>query len=207
MIRAAAPQSITGSPWRDFRPRSVPTTHRRLQTPQIGPKLIPVDTRCYYCGEPADSVDHARPRSLDRALNSLSEEHRRAVYASQPRREIVDACRTCNSVLGSRWFDTLEARRDYVKAYLRRKYARVLASPSWTDGEIATLGRTLRTAVVRQQQLKDSVERRLRWPRVIEDSERSAALNAALSFQRSDRIENSALQTAAGEHGTDDTQD
>lgn len=118
---------------------------------------------CYYCGEPADSVDHARPQSLDRALQALDAADRALVISRQPRRELVPACRDCNSVLGKKWFGTLAERRAYVKERLRARNARLLGSPSWSKDEIDTLGRTLRSAVELQQRKREVIQRRLAW--------------------------------------------
>lgn len=121
-------------------------------------------TACYYCGEPADTVDHARPQSLDRALRTMDVADRALVIGRQPRRDLVPACRDCNCVLGKLWFATLEERRNYVKRRLRERNARLLSAPVWEQDEIEELGPTLKTTIVSQQRRKAAVERRLRWP-------------------------------------------
>lgn len=122
--------------------------------------------RCYYCGDPAGTLDHARPQSLDRVLRSMDEETRALVVSRQPRRDQVPACRDCNCMLGRKWFSTLEERRAYVKEHLRAKHYRLLHSPPWTQEEIDDLGPTLKTTVVSQQRKKRRIEQRLRWPNV-----------------------------------------
>lgn len=116
---------------------------------------------CFYCGVPADSVDHVIPQSLLLAVAAL--DPRIARYLVRARSRVVPACRECNSALGSEVYRTMEDRRNAAKKHLRRKYRRALALPSWTAAEIRSLGFTLRTYVESGLRLQQLTEERLRW--------------------------------------------
>jgi NMD protein affecting ribosome stability and mRNA decay len=122
-------------------------------------------TPCYYCGDPADSIDHTIPQSVLKSLRGFDIETRQAILKRLPRMVTVEACRSCNSVLRAIAYPTLEQRRQHVVRYLMVKYAKLLASPDWDDAELAELGPTLRSAVLQQQGIKEWVRRRIRHAR------------------------------------------
>lgn len=75
---------------------------------------------------------------------------------------IVSACRECNCLLGSRPLMTLTARREFLKARYRKRYARALEAPIWTAEELAELGPGLKTAVLTQEGERRRAIRRIR---------------------------------------------
>ena len=88
---------------------------------------------CYYCGAPADSIDHVTPQTIKTMCGF---EFENPVTA---RTETVKACRECNSSLGGRFFETLADRKVAAKDHIRRKYKKYLRIPQWTPEELAEL--------------------------------------------------------------------
>ncbi len=112
-------------------------------------------TPCVYCGMPASSIDHIPPRHMRRQFSAidLSAVHERE----------VPACLECNSALGARPLLTITERRDYVKAWLRRRYTKYLKIPNWTDAELLELGENLRRMIQRNIAVRDDVRNRIAW--------------------------------------------
>lgn len=101
-------------------------------------------TLCWYCGEYADSIDHALPKSV------AGEETRK-----------VWACRDCNSRAEGCIFATMGEKASYIREHLRRKYASVLRAKDWTEDELSELGPSLRESVVQGGELRDRLKRRI----------------------------------------------
>jgi len=128
--------------------------------------IIFAASACYYCGLPATTVDHVIPRTLLWRRDFFREEG--FDFPVDVNVKIVPSCHNCNSVLGSRVFRTLKDRRAAVKDHLCQKYYHLLFdTPDWTDSELEELGRTLKSAVLARQRLKDIVRRRLAWPKIL----------------------------------------
>jgi hypothetical protein len=120
------------------------------------------ETRCFYCGLSADTVDHVIPRS---ALEILADDpDALRALADRRRRLTVVACRECNGLARATVQETLAERRTFVKERMRLRYAGVLATPSWTDAELMQLRSGLRKRVIVAMATKAIIERRLRWP-------------------------------------------
>jgi len=117
------------------------------------PRLEP----CTYCGLPAATRDHVLPQVLASSLQLAGLEN-------APDRTTVPACHECNSILGSRVFPSLAARRNAVHASLAKRYHSILHAPRWAPEDIAALGPTLRSAVERQQYIREVTLDRLCWP-------------------------------------------
>lgn len=109
-----------------------------------------------YCGEAASSRDHFVPRAFKAKIQDLGWAKKGDI--------VVPACRECNSTANDKVFGTLREKRAYVHDRYRKKYAKVLAMPRWSDEELAELGPTLRTAVVAGIRAQESLKARLRWP-------------------------------------------
>ena len=151
---------------------------------------------CYYCGDPASTTDHTIPSSVLKSLRGFDEETRQAILKRLPRIVTVDACRSCNSVLGAIAYPTLEQRRQHIVRYLMRKYAKLLASPDWEEGELAELGPALKSAVISRQGAKEWVRQRVRH------AKRSGSASIAVETIRARvRGENTAHERARGRLG------
>lgn len=110
---------------------------------------------CFYCGEPADTIDHCPPLSkVDayRALRLANEMYLR-----------VPCCRECNSLLGDSLQDDILQRERDCKARLARKYYRVLKLAEWTPEELAEMGPGLRKMIAGMGKIRTSVEARLEY--------------------------------------------
>ena len=123
----------------------------------------PYPEPCYYCGLPAESVDHVVPQSMLDEWIRLGDLENYRLATGRNRRLTVPACQQCNSILGAKYDATLEDRRDRLKGRLRQKYARVLSMPEWTPDQLAELGPRLREHVESGLRLKALARRRIAW--------------------------------------------
>lgn len=110
---------------------------------------------CVYCGLPGDSVDHIPPRSLRRQLLDIE-------LVAMKEME-VPACRECNAALGARPIITITERREYIKKYLRRRYASYIRIPNWTAEELSEFGNDLRGMICRNMAVRDCALQRIAW--------------------------------------------
>jgi hypothetical protein len=118
---------------------------------------------CYYCGVPADTIDHVVPKSLLDAVRDSGEEGLIAAVSERHRRMTVPSCHECNSLAGALYHQTLDERADFVRERLARRYARILAMPDWSPSEIATLSERLQKHVIAGLLKRDLARRRLRY--------------------------------------------
>ena len=109
----------------------------------------PVDP-CYYCGVPATSIDHVIPQTLRGRIPDWED-------------ITVPACHECNSRLGDRVFNTLPARKRYIKERLGTKHAKLLRMPDWTEEELAEIGPTLQRHIRAGIAAKFLILARLAW--------------------------------------------
>jgi hypothetical protein len=101
-------------------------------------------SNCFYCGQLGDGTDHAVPIAYTtrngrgtRRQGDLDNGHLR-----------VPCCRECNSLLGSKLFDSIQARAAYLARKLKNRYRLLLSAPQWTDQEIAEVGPSLRAMIL-----------------------------------------------------------
>jgi len=116
---------------------------------------------CYYCGDPADTIDHVVPRSLLRRLRDLDDPEVTALMVHRNRIMEVDCCRDCNSRLGSSYSRNLQERRNLLRARLRRRFKTLLSIPDWSDAELGRLGPSLQQTVIARLVLRDRIRKRL----------------------------------------------
>jgi len=108
---------------------------------------------CTYCGAPSDTVDHVPCRS---AVDRMGKEAFPALLK-------VDSCAECNYTLTDKWLTNLSDRASYLLGKYKSKYSVALRAPSWTDDEIESLGRNLRSSVEALQELKTLTQARLKF--------------------------------------------
>ena len=108
--------------------RRVTATYRLFGQPHV----------CAYCGEPADTIDHAVPQWL--AQGNLAIAKRYTLVA-------VHCCKNCNVLAGKEVDKTFTARRARIAKKLKRKSKAVLQTALHTEKEIAELGRGLREMI------------------------------------------------------------
>lgn len=107
----------------------------RIQSPRILPyKRLRLDySVCFYCGLLADTVDHIPPKSAEVLPNRL--------------RELIPACRECNSLLGARMPWDKNGRRRLIKRLLRKRYKCFLKPHKWAATDIEDLGPILKSTI------------------------------------------------------------
>ena len=112
------------------------------------------DYVCVYCGLLGDSIDHVPPLSVRRRLVELG---------LGPRYPCVEvrACRECNSALGSRPYWTVALRTQFIKRWLKRRYAKYLKIPNWSDRDLAQMVPHMQDYVLNGLAVKALTERRL----------------------------------------------
>ena len=115
--------------------------------------------RCTYCGVRAEHRDHVVPFSY----NSSRKKRRASDYNED---DCVPACRECNLTAGSRVFDSVEEKRDYIQQKLGYKYRSIINFPDWTTDEIKEMGSAFRKHLQAAMVLKKLTQRRLSWPYV-----------------------------------------
>ena len=111
---------------------------------------------CYYCGMPADSIDHVPPQSARPRLAELG------LAGHYPHAE-VDACRECNCLLGARPLWRLYERKLFIKKALRKKYRKVLRMKEFSDSELAQFGYNLKTMIISRSIMAEIVRARIAW--------------------------------------------
>jgi hypothetical protein len=110
---------------------------------------------CYYCGCAADTIDHVPPKSARPIILQL--EAKRWDFVE------VEACHECNSALGSRYLWTLAERKQFIKNWLKKRYARFLRSPEWSDEDKEELGYSLKDFVQKHEIVAQLAKKRIAW--------------------------------------------
>lgn len=118
---------------------------------------------CYYCGVPANGIDHVVPQSLLDEWLRLGDIENYQLATGRGRKLTVPSCQQCNSILGAKYDPTLDERKQRLKDRLRTKYAKVLGMPDWTPEELDELGPRLREHVEQGMKLKAMARRRIAW--------------------------------------------
>lgn len=111
--------------------------------------------RCFYCGEPADALDHCPPLSRVSDYRSLGLAHERYW--------IVPCCGECNNLLGKTLQPSLGRRHDVCKRLLYAKLHRKLDVPEWTEEELEDFGPRLRHEVEAAQRVALRADARLAY--------------------------------------------
>ena len=111
---------------------------------------------CYYCGMPADSIDHVPPITVRPRLLALGLDKRYKFVE-------VNACKECNSLIGARALWTLSQRKKFIKKALKLKYAKALRTANYTDSELKEFGSMLRDYILTQSLISELIKKRLAW--------------------------------------------
>lgn len=112
-------------------------------------------TPCFYCGHPADCLDHHPPISK-------VDEYEAFVLVDE-RYVKVWCCQECNRILGDSLQLTLLERDDELKARLAKKYSKYLFQPEWSEAELKMMGPVMRGDIRRSLRLKKAVTDRLQF--------------------------------------------
>lgn len=111
---------------------------------------------CYYCGDPATTVDHVPPRCVRRMM--LADQRAFGQFKFYE----LDCCKECNSALGKKLWTPAE-RKAYIGKWLQRRYRKILKMPDWSTAELAEISENLQKATLASLRLRDVVRRRVRW--------------------------------------------
>lgn len=151
----ATPQS---SPFRFQRASGIGSKRFRLAFDAMRHALAadPDLEPCVYCGAPANTIDHVPPQAARQQLISTGLATKYPFFT-------VPACKECNSALGKRGLFTVQARRLWVKRWLRRRYYHILRIPDWTDTELAQLSPAFRGYILRGVVLREWVAARVAY--------------------------------------------
>lgn len=98
---------------------------------------------CFYCSDPAGTLDHVPPLSF---MDLLTKEK---IEKDRIPRSLVPCCIECNSALGSRNLFSVMDRLLFLESYYEAFFKQQKAL--WTDEEIEELGPSLRESVRHRQ--------------------------------------------------------
>lgn len=102
---------------------------------------------CFYCGDPAEGLDHVPPISL---MDSMPYEQRKRARIPAV---TLACCSECNNALSSRRLIVVDERLDFLESFYDAKFKK--QSTMWSEDEIAELGPSLQSSVrARQEQLQ-----------------------------------------------------
>lgn len=119
--------------------------------------------KCFYCGNIADSTDHVVPKSMLQTLSILEDKEVTNILVRFNRRLTVPSCKQCNSMLSNKYFDTLRARKAYLKTRLRKKYSSLLRTADWTSEQLQVLDGNMRKRVEQSLREKTEILKRLSY--------------------------------------------
>tara|TARA_Y100000590_G_C15537996_1_gene945807 strand:- start:41 stop:661 length:621 start_codon:yes stop_codon:yes gene_type:complete len=140
--------------------RTNPSTQRRINYQRFNHiyKLYCPDDRkrfiCFYCGLPADTVDHVPP--LNCVLN-LRAEYENLNYLRVP------SCGECNRLGSDEPHIEPFERKDFIQAKIREKYKKYLKAPDWEEEEIEEMGFSLRGSIEAMMALKYLIAYRITY--------------------------------------------
>lgn len=112
---------------------------------------------CVYCGRPGTTLDHVTPVSFVAPALAAG------VRFSDGSLWKVPACPECNSMAGSMVFRSFDTKRSWLHDAIRRKYAKELRVPDWTEEELAELGGKTRREVRVAGRIAELTRQRLNW--------------------------------------------
>lgn len=94
------------------------------------------DSTCIYCGRDATTKDH-----VPAVVNSY------CYNMSKYPHIVVPACRSCNSILGDKFKNTMLERVKHLAIRYEKKFEKVLSVPDWKEEEIAEMGPIMRRRI------------------------------------------------------------
>lgn len=108
---------------------------------------------CFYCGDIATDRDHILP-ATSRGENRQ--------FKNQ---ETVRCCKECNVVLGSNMFSNIFDRLDFLINKYKSRYKLNSPAVKWSKKELAELGKTLRSTILKQQKQREKGENKVIFAR------------------------------------------
>lgn len=108
---------------------------------------------CFYCGMPADTVDHFPPVSRVHDYRSLGLLHETYVT--------VSSCKECNSILADSLQETLIDRVEALKNKLQKRLKKHLKMPEWFQDEVDEMGAVMRSFIAGQERQRELAQCRM----------------------------------------------
>lgn len=136
---------------------------------------------CFYCSDPADTLDHVPPLSL-MAVYTVEKRKKDKIPAS-----LLTCCRECNNALGNKNLPTAMDRLLYLESYYEAYFKKQKAL--WSEEEIEELGPSLRESVRHRQ---DKLNRYIDKIRSIQL--RSLRVESHPTWVEDDEIEDESLE-------------
>ena len=99
---------------------------------------------CFYCADPASSLDHVPPLS---SMDNLDYDYRKKHSIPCA---LLPCCMDCNAALGDRKLFTAMERLQYLESYYEAKLMK--QRKLWSDDEIEELGGSLKDYVRARQE-------------------------------------------------------
>lgn len=99
---------------------------------------FPANTVCIYCGQTGNI-------QREHVISCASTDRQRR-YDKQE--WIVPACAECNNLIGGNVASTVPARAKILLAKYRKRFAKILKMPEWSDAELAELSPSFRASVM-----------------------------------------------------------
>jgi len=106
---------------------------------------------CVYCGDIATDREHVVPVSYT------------SIVRNYKKGSTVPACRHCNATLGNKHLLTIDERAMHVyhKIYNSRKFAKILKTPRWEEGELNEFSENMAEFLRSQFEARKWLEARL----------------------------------------------
>ncbi len=111
---------------------------------------------CFYCGDPADSVDHCPALAVAYAWGTEN------LLNSGVSLLLIPSCRECNLLLGDRPVLTPAARGEFLNKKLSDRYKKFLGG-TFNEKDLTEYGVNLRSVLERHMNIKTWIERRLHF--------------------------------------------
>jgi len=113
--------------------------------------------KCYYCGDMADTIDHAPDINK---VYAWGEDRFRSRGIDLVR---VSCCSECNTILGHRSPASLQKRCEFVYRELLKKYDKFIMMPNWYDEDCEEVTGILVDYIENSMIVKRWIERRLEY--------------------------------------------
>lgn len=128
----------------------------KLQAGRYPPFIFGTWSFCSYCGESPNCKDHCIPFSF---LSLADRNIKRSIGKTVGPQAL--SCGKCNSMLGSKYFDTFLERCEYLsKRYFK---SALKISATWEDSELKKLDHNLKSLIEQKQIKKQWLYEKSNW--------------------------------------------
>lgn len=109
---------------------------------------------CFYCGRPADTLDHVPPLSM---MDFLDREKRKRDDLPAV---LVPCCIECNTALGDRMLSNVYERLLFLECYYDKKLSKLKSF--WSEEEIENMGFSFANSLKDRKQLQQIFTEQIR---------------------------------------------